>query len=149
MHSFLTSIFIWTKAEVFSRIFFKILQLSTLFILCLSSMSWVKFLLNTQHFIEINYFWHNIQYFYYIMELSSYNIVLLAKQRKFDFFFFFIYWSMFVTVILKDKIVFVRKHNLHIFCWFYLNFPLYYLIAHTAKILKHAWNNKRYHISKC
>lgn len=39
MHSFLTSIFIWTEAEVFFRIFKKILQLSTLFIQCLSSMS--------------------------------------------------------------------------------------------------------------
>lgn len=40
---------------------------------------------------HINYYWHSLQYFYYIMKLGSKEIWLLAKQKKFRINFYILF----------------------------------------------------------
>lgn len=96
----------------------------------LSSMLWIKYILNTI-INELNYHLNNILYFYFIMEFDSNKIRLLTKQeirtKFFRIYFSPKYLYFILTVILKVKIN----------------------VLHTLKIIeKYCKTKKRHHIPK-
>lgn len=82
------------------------LGLSSQIRILLSSMLWIKYILNTI-INELNYHLNNILYFYFIMEFDSNKIRLLTKQeirtKFFRIYFSPKYLYFILTVILKVK----------------------------------------------